>query len=72
MQVDNSGGELVKRPLAPGLSYHQLFLEQLAQNIAAGKPDYGSAELSLAALRLIESAYRQHSNGEWALGVAAR
>lgn len=72
IQVGESDGELVKRALPAGSSYHQLFLEQLAQNIAAGKPDYRSAELSLAALRLIESAYRQHSNSDWALGVPAQ
>jgi len=72
IQVDNSGGHLIKRSLPAGLSYHQLFLEQLARNIAAGVPDYGSAELSLAALRLIESAYRQQDDGEWALGLPAQ
>ncbi len=71
IQVGKSVGELIKQPLAAGLSYHQVFLEKLAQNIATGKPDFGSAGLSLAALRLIESAYRQHRNSEWALGVPA-
>ena len=69
IKTGESNGELVKRALPAGSSYHQLFLEQLAQDIAAGKPDYGSAELSLAALRLIESAYQQHGNSDWALGV---
>jgi len=34
--------------------------------------DGSSANLSLAALRLIESAYQQHSDSEWALGVPAQ
>ncbi len=71
IQVGNSDGELIKQLLSAGLSYHQVFLEQLAQNIATEKPDLRSAELSLAALRLIESAYQQHGNSEWALGVPA-
>lgn len=72
IKVGKSDGEFVKRALPAGLSYHQIFLEQLAQNIAIGKPDFGSAELSLAALRLIETAYHQHSYSEWALGVPAQ
>ena len=72
IKTGESDGELVKRALPGGSSYHQLFLEQLAQNVAAGRPDYGSAELSLAALRLIELAYRQHSNSEWTLGIPAK
>ena len=72
IQMGESDGELVKRPLPAGLSYHQLFLEQLAQDIAAGVPDYVSADLSLAALRLIESAYQQHSTDDWVLGVPAQ
>lgn len=72
IQVGYSGAELIKRPLAAGSSYHQIFLEQLAQNIAAGKPDYRSAELSLAALRLIEAAYRQQGESDWVLGVPAQ
>ena len=72
IQVGNSDGELIKQPLPAGLSYHQVFLEQLAQNIATGKLDFRSAELSLTALRLIESAYQQHGDGEWALGAPAQ
>ena len=72
IQAGGSDGELVKQALPPGLSYHQLFLEQLARNIAMGEPDYRSAELSLAALRLIEMAYQQHGSSEWALGVPAQ
>ena len=72
IQVSKSDGRLVKQPLPAGLSYHQTFLERLAQNIAAGEVDYSSAELSLAALRLIESAYQQQSKSEWTLGVAAQ
>jgi predicted dehydrogenase len=72
IQAGKSDGEFIKQPLPAGLSYHQVFLEQLAQNIATGKPDLRSAELSLAALRLIESAYQQHGNSEWALGVPAQ
>lgn len=63
---------LIRRPLPAGSSYHQVFLEQLAQDIADDEPDYTSADLSLAALRLIESAYRQNGDGEWALGVPVR
>ena len=72
IQVGNSDGELIKQPLPAGLSYHQIFLEQLAQNITDGTPDYGSAELSLAALWLIESAYQQQDDSAWALGVPAQ
>ncbi|MBT8110868.1 MAG: hypothetical protein KJO27_09095, partial [Gammaproteobacteria bacterium] len=72
IQVGRSQGELVKQALPSGLTYHQIFLEQLAQNMDKGKLDYGSADLSLAALRLIESAYQQHGGGEWALGVPAQ
>lgn len=71
IQAGDSGAELIRRPLPAGLSYHQIFLEQLAHTIAAGRPDYSSAELSLAALRLIESAYRQPAGSDWALGVPA-
>ena len=71
IQVGDSDGELIKQPLPAGLSYHQLFLEQLAQNIAAGISDFHSAELSLAALGLIESAYRQQGESDWPLGVPA-
>jgi len=72
IQTGNSDAELIKQPLPAGLSYHQIFLEQLAQNIDAGEADYSSAELSLAASRLIESAYEKHTNNEWALGVPAK
>jgi hypothetical protein len=72
IQVGKSDGELIYQPLPPGLSYHQVFLEQLAQNITARELDGSSANLSLAALRLIESAYQQHSDSEWALGVPAQ
>lgn len=72
IQVGSSHGELVKHAFPPDLSYHQLFLEQLAHNIDSGKSDYGSAELSLAALRLIESAYQQQGSSKWALGVPAQ
>lgn len=71
IQVNQNDGELIKRPLPAGLTYHELFLQQLAQNIANGTPDYRSADFSLAALRLIESAYQQHENSEWPLGVPA-
>lgn len=72
IQVGDSHEEYVRQTLAAGLSYHQMFLEQLAQNISAGEADYSSAELSLAALRLVESAYQQHSNSEWVLGAPAK
>ena len=71
IQVGKSDGELIKQPLPAGLSYHQIFLEQLAQNITVRRLDYSSANLSLAALRLIESAYQRHGDSEWALGVPA-
>ena len=71
IQTGDSESELVKRPLPAGVSYHRLFLEQLAQNIADGEPDYSSADLSLAALRIIESAYAQQGESEWRLGVPA-
>ena len=71
IQRGQSDGILVKQSLPAGVSYHRLFLERLAQNIADAKPDYRSAELSLAALKLIESAYRQQDDSEWRLGVPA-
>ncbi len=71
IQSGKSHGEFIRRPLATGRSYHQVFLEQLAQNIVAGVVDHSSAELSLAALRLIETAYRAHDEGDWQLGVPA-
>ncbi len=71
IQVGKSDGELIKQPLPAGLSYHQIFLEQLAQNITGREFVDSSANLSLAALQLIESAYQQHSDSEWALGVPA-
>lgn len=66
------GGKIVRctRPDMP--SYHQVFLEQLAQNIAERRPQYGSADLSLAALGLIETAYRQHDDRGWVLGAVAQ
>ena len=69
IQVGDSDGALVRKPLAAGTSYHQVFLEQLARDIATGRPDYGSAELSLAALRLIDVAYNQQATSEWLLGA---
>jgi predicted dehydrogenase len=71
IQVGKSDGELIKQPLQVGLSYHQIFLEQLALNITGREFVDSSANLSLAALQLIESAYQQHSDSEWALGVPA-
>ncbi|MDJ0708984.1 MAG: Gfo/Idh/MocA family oxidoreductase [Woeseiaceae bacterium] len=72
IQVGDSDGELVRHRLSAGTSYHQLFLEQLARDMAAGRPDYGSAKLSFAALRLIESAYKQQAESDWVLGAPAR
>jgi predicted dehydrogenase len=71
IKAGRADAELIKRPLPAGSSYHQIFLEQLAQNIADEETDYTSAELSLAALRLIESAYRQNGDNGWALGAPA-
>ena len=71
IQRGKSDGVFVKQSLPAGVSYHRLFLEQLADNIAEGKPKYRSAELSLAALKLIETAYRQQGESEWQLGVPA-
>lgn len=64
-----SKGQIVRctRPAMP--SYHQIFLEQLARSIAEDNPQYGSADLSLAALGLIETAYRQHDDRKWVLGA---
>ena len=71
IQCNDSAGELVERPMPLGLTYHQLFLEQLADNIIAGTTDYYSAELSLASLRVIGDAYGQHNSGDWWLGIPA-
>ena len=51
--------------------YHRVFLEQLAEYIDLGRPDYRSAELSLAALRLVDSAYRSHDDRDWKPGIPA-
>ena len=50
-------------------SYHQIFLDKLAESIARGDSDYHSADLSLAALGLIENAYRDFQGGETRLGT---
>lgn len=69
IESGESDGVLMRCPLESGLSYHQIFLEHLAQNIADGVVDHSSAELSLEALRLIESAYQAHDSVDWPLGV---
>jgi predicted dehydrogenase len=42
---------------------HQLHLEQLAEQIGGGTPDYSVAESSLAALELCEAAYLSAQHG---------
>ena len=71
IETPTSKGQIVRctEPGAP--SYHRMFLEQLAQNVSDQNPQYGSADLSLAALGLIEAAYRQHDDREWVLGSVA-
>ncbi len=56
--TDNKSGHTVRVLSVEERSYHQLFLEQLAQQIHKRSTDYQSLEYSLAALRLIEQAYR--------------
>jgi len=67
----NRAGELIRRPLTRAVNYHQLVLEDLAAQIEKAEPDYRLANLSLAALRLIESAYACCTDGDWPPGVAA-
>ena len=64
----DSGGELVRCVAESDPRYHQVFLDRLAEQIAGPKPDYYSAELSVAALRLIETAYQSHDGDDWPLG----
>lgn len=64
-------GELIRRPLTGAVNYHQLVLENLADQIAKAEPDYRMAALSLAALRLVESAYESCEDEGWRPGVAA-
>ena len=61
-------GNLIQCAANTDPSYHQIFLEQLADDIANGRPNYHSARLSLAALRLIERAYNAHDDVAWQLG----
>lgn len=64
-------GELIRRPLRGAVNFHQLVLEDLADQIGKDEPDYRLANLSLAALRLIEAAYECRTEGDWPHGVAA-
>ncbi len=69
--ASGSSGDLVKCAAHGDPGYHQLFLDELASQIARSTPDYRSAELSVAALRLIETAYRSHDGDAWPLGQPA-
>ncbi len=71
IKTASSGDELIRRPLADGLTYHRIFLDQLARDIHEGRPRYRSAELSLEASRVIETAYGQSDDDDWALGKPA-
>lgn len=65
----NRDGELVHCAGASDPSYHQVFLEQLARQVSASTTDYRVAELSLAALRIIEKSYACYRGSDWALGT---
>ena len=71
-ELASGTGRLIRCSADSDPTYHQVFLEQLAMQVAATKPDYHVARLSVAALRLIETAYRTHDGGDWRLGVPAR
>ncbi len=64
-------GELIHRPLTGAVNYHQLILEDLAVQAGKAKPDYRTADLSLAALQLIESAYGYSKDTIWQPGLEA-
>ena len=64
-------GKLVSCDDGAKTDYHRVFLEQLADGIASPRPDYRSAELSVAALRLIDCAYRPHVDPDWQPGQPA-
>lgn len=70
--IDRDGCKptLERRPLQRFLNYHEAMLADLARQIVSDTPDYRVALLSLEALRLIESAYRQSRQREWPLGTA--
>lgn len=64
-------GELIHCAGASGPSYHQVFLEQLARQVSTSSTDYRVADLSLAALRIIEKSYACYRGSKWALGTPA-
>ena len=66
---DAPRGELVTCDDGTAPSYHQVFLEQLGKSIDSGRPDFRSAELSVAALRLVDCAYRSRADRAWPLGI---
>lgn len=71
-QCSTGSGCLVHCAADSDPTYHQVFLDQLAMQVAASQPDYHVARLSIAALRLVESAYQSHAATDWRLGVPAR
>ncbi len=61
ISAEHPGGATVD--VAPdALPGHQIYLEQLADQIDAGAPSYADAERSLAALELCEAAYRSDAH----------
>lgn len=65
------GGEIIRHPLEGAVNYHQIMLEQLADHIDASRPDYRSASLSLRALEVIKSVWREQRSADWPLGEPA-
>lgn len=60
MSAGAPGGRLIECLPDTRRSPHQRFLEDLADQIEAGRPDYTVAERSVEALALIGAAYRSH------------
>ena len=67
----NRDGELVHCAGASDPSYHQVFLDQLARQMSTSSTDYRVAELSVAALRIIETAYACYRGKGWVPGMPA-
>lgn len=71
IETAESGAELLRRPLREFSNYHEAMLSSLARQVVDRKPDYRVALLSLAALEIIEAAYRRADEQDWPLGTAA-
>ena len=63
------GGELIRCAAAGAATYHQVYLEHLARQMSTSRTDYRVVELSLAALRIIETAYACYGGNDWVPGI---